>query len=149
VDLFRQAPLGGRLAAELRPVLITAGHQILACDDGALHVPKKELVGAVQVLLQGRRIKFAPVPRREVLLKELLTFKVRVTAAANETFEAWRERDHDDLVLAVALAAWQAERGAGLCTDWPEPVQEPPRYFLGRQVGRPPDWLRRRRERSE
>jgi hypothetical protein len=29
-----------------------------------------------------------------------------VTAAANETFEAWRERDHDDLVLALALALY-------------------------------------------
>jgi hypothetical protein len=25
-------------------------------------------------------------------------------AAGNEIFEAWRERDHDDVVLALALA---------------------------------------------
>jgi hypothetical protein len=30
---------------------------------------------------------------------------------ALETLESWRERDHDDLVMAVALAAWVAERG--------------------------------------
>jgi hypothetical protein len=149
VDLFRQAQQGGKLAAELRPTVITFGHEILAGEDGALHVPKKELVGAVQVLLQAQRLKFASVPMREVLLKELLTFKVKVTAAANETFEAWRERDHDDLVLAVALASWQAERGAGLATDWPAAVEEPPRYFMGRQVGRLPELFRRRRERGE
>ncbi len=40
---------------------------------------------------------------------ELLAFHVKVKVAANETFEAWRERDHDDLVLAVAMAAWLAE----------------------------------------
>jgi hypothetical protein len=28
---------------------------------------------------------------------------IGVTAAGNETFEAWRDHDHDDLVLAVAL----------------------------------------------
>ena len=39
-------------------------------------------------------------------------FRVKVTDAANETFGAWRERPHDDLVLAVAIAAWQAERPA-------------------------------------
>jgi hypothetical protein len=34
---------------------------------------------------------------------------VKITEELNETFESWRERDHDDLVLAVALAAWAAE----------------------------------------
>jgi hypothetical protein len=31
--------------------------------------------------------------------------------SAQETVESWRERDHDDLVLATALAAWVGERG--------------------------------------
>jgi hypothetical protein len=43
------------------------------------------------------------------LVEELLAFQVRVTAAANETFGAWREGRHDDLVLAVAVAAWAGE----------------------------------------
>jgi hypothetical protein len=29
---------------------------------------------------------------------------------ASEAAVSWREREHDDLVLAVALAAWQGER---------------------------------------
>jgi hypothetical protein len=41
-----------------------------------------------------------------VLAEELGLFRVKVTAAANETFEAWWERDHDDLVLALALALY-------------------------------------------
>jgi len=41
---------------------------------------------------------------------------VKVTTAGNETFEAWRERDHDDLVLAVGIAAWVAERGVSKFT---------------------------------
>ena len=51
-----------------------------------------------------------PAKLAEVLTKELLTFKVKITTAGNETFEAWRERDHDDLVLALAVALWYAER---------------------------------------
>jgi hypothetical protein len=39
---------------------------------------------------------------------DLLNFKVKVTAAAHETFSA-REGAHDDLVLAVAVAAWLGE----------------------------------------
>ena len=57
------------------------------------------------------------------LTAELATFRLRNPAAANESFESWRERPHDDLVLAVALAAWLAEE-AGPPRD-PEP-DEPP-----------------------
>jgi len=41
-----------------------------------------------------------------VLTEELSLFRAKVTLAANETFEAWRERAHDDLVLALALALY-------------------------------------------
>ena len=40
-----------------------------------------------------------------ILIRELETFRVKITEAANETFGAWREGQHDDLLLAVALAA--------------------------------------------
>ena len=48
-----------------------------------------------------------------MLVRELLDFKVKITAAANETFGNFREGTHDDLVLAVAIAAWEGERGPG------------------------------------
>jgi hypothetical protein len=80
-------------------------------------VPKKDLVGVLQVLLQARRIAVAStLPAAATLVEELLAFQVRVTAAAHETFGAWREGRHDDLVLAVAVAAWAGEHMA------------PPRY---------------------
>jgi hypothetical protein len=107
LDVLRKA--GPR--AWIRPVLITAGHQITEEDD-THHAPKKELVSTLQVLLQGRRFKVAPLCERELLVKELVNFKVKVTVSANETFEAWLERDHDDLVLAMALAAWVGEKDA-------------------------------------
>jgi hypothetical protein len=40
---------------------------------------------------------------------ELDNFQARKTAFGNDTFVAgddWRDGNHDDLVLAVALAAW-------------------------------------------
>jgi hypothetical protein len=45
-----------------------------------------------------------------VLVRELENFRVKITGTANETFEAWREAQYDDLVLAAALACWLAER---------------------------------------
>jgi hypothetical protein len=109
VDFLAKA----QLSASLEPVVITSGHGTSWRDGRAWHVPKKELVSCLQMLLQSRRLQVAALPERMLLMQELLAFRVKITAAANETFEAWRERDHDDLVLAVALAAWWGERNGG------------------------------------
>jgi hypothetical protein len=108
-DLFK--PLEARRV----PVTITGGTKAIRDEDtGAWSVPKKDLVGTVQVLLQAGRLRIAPaLPEAATLERELLAFRVKVTIHANETFESWRERDHDDLVLALALAAWYSELLAG------------------------------------
>jgi hypothetical protein len=84
------------------------------------HVAKKQLVSVIQVLLGNRPPHVAPQEKAATLMRELATFKANVTEAGNETFESWRERDHDDLVLAVALACWGAETIA-----WPPPTTRP------------------------
>jgi hypothetical protein len=107
LEIIRQA----RPAARLVPVLITGGFQVTRDEDGVgWHIPKKDLVSTLTALLQSRRLRIAALPERALLTAELAAFRVRVTPSANETFEAWRERDHDDLVLAVAMAAWLASR---------------------------------------
>jgi hypothetical protein len=103
-----------RLPADLRPILVTAGHTI-NYEHGYWHVPKKELVSTLQILLQERRLTIAEsLPESKVLTKELGNFKAKIAVAANETMSAdWREGRHDDLVLAVASAAWLAQRDCG------------------------------------
>jgi hypothetical protein len=77
---------------------------------GSWHVAKKQLASVMQVLLGHRRLRVAEdLPEARTLKDELGKFTVKITEALNETFESWRESDHDDLVLAVALAAWAAE----------------------------------------
>ena len=45
------------------------------------------------------------------MLQELLNFKIKVNiATGNDSYEAWRENIHDDLVLCVALACWFGEQ---------------------------------------
>jgi hypothetical protein len=39
-----------------------------------------------------------------------MSFRVKASLSPSETRESWREGPHDDLVLAVAIAAWQGER---------------------------------------
>ena len=44
---------------------------------------------------------------KDVLVKELLNFRVKINiSTAHDSYEAWREGDHDDLVLSVALSCW-------------------------------------------
>ena len=79
--------------------------------DLSFRVPKRDLVAAVQVLLQNSRLKIAPeLELAPVLKKELLNFRVKIDPrTAHDSYEHWREGDHDDLVLATALACWYCE----------------------------------------
>jgi hypothetical protein len=106
VEMLRRAPLHCMTI----PVTITGGHEMTREADGSFHVPKKDLVTCLQLLLQCRRLKMASGLREaETFIRELADFRVRITAAANETFGAI-DRQHDDLVIAVALACWYSER---------------------------------------
>jgi hypothetical protein len=102
------------------PITITAGSTASSSPPESgygYHVAKKLLVSTVQLLFQSRRLTIAErLPEAAVLMKELQNFRVKVTTAANETFEAWREGDHDDLVLAVAMACWVGENVC--CGAW-------------------------------
>jgi hypothetical protein len=104
-DMLRRA----QIPARLRPVTITGGNKV-SPSAGGWSVSKKELVSTLQVLLQSRRLRVAPtLAEAPTLVQELTTFQVKITPAAHETFGAWREGAHDDLVLAVAVAAWEGE----------------------------------------
>ena len=102
VDLFVKE----RLNASLYPITITGGDQVTR-EGGYTRVPKRDLVGVVQVMLQTARLRIAAeLPEAATLTRELQNFQVKITDAANDTYGAWREGTHDDLVLALALALW-------------------------------------------
>ena len=81
-------------------------------EGGGLRVPKRDLASAPLVLMQNGQLKIAQdLALAETLKKELLNFKVKINiATAHDSYEAWREGDHDDLVFSVALACWAGER---------------------------------------
>jgi hypothetical protein len=91
----------------LRPIQITGGDQVT--KDGQLtRVPKRDLVSAAQVALQTERLKVAAeLPEAQTLTRELQNFQVKISLdTAHDSYGAWRDGAHDDLVLAVALALW-------------------------------------------
>ncbi len=81
--------------------------------DGVYRVPKRNLISALVVLLQNGSLRISSgLELAETLREELLNFRVKVNiATAHDSYEAWREGDHDDLVLAAALSAWGATIG--------------------------------------
>jgi hypothetical protein len=110
VTLLNQADIPCRK----RRVTITAGMQEAPDGVGGRLVPKKDLVGLLQVALQNRAIKInSSLEHASVLMEELQHFRMKPQAASDIAADvSWRERPHDDLVLALALACWQAEREA-------------------------------------
>jgi hypothetical protein len=109
IDLLRQNFSSRRLHA----VSITGGNTENKEDRGGVvywNVPKRILVSTVQVLLQTQRLKIASdLAEAPTLARELQNFQVKITDSAQDTYGAWREGAHDDLVLAVALACWAAK----------------------------------------
>ena len=107
IDMFHHA----QLPCSIYGVHIHGGDAVT--HDGAhLRVPKRDLVSIVQVLLQSARLKIAEaLPEAATLVQELLNFRVKIDPhTAHDSYAAWRENLHDDLVLATALACWVAEK---------------------------------------
>jgi hypothetical protein len=105
VDLFRERGL------RYKAITITGGNQVTRTG-GGWGVPKRDLIGALEVPFHSGRLKVAAgLHLWETLRGELQSFRRKVSlTTGNDTYEHWRESDHDDLVLAAALACWGAER---------------------------------------
>jgi hypothetical protein len=104
IEMFRDAGLSPL------PIWITSGES--ASKKGRIiRVPKHDLVSVLQVLFQSRRLKVSrALDLGAVLVDELMNFRVKITTSAKDTYGAWREGTHDDLVLALSLACWTGER---------------------------------------
>ena len=102
------------LGCETYAVTITAGDKArsLGWQGGALwwNVPKQDLVGRVQVLLEREELR---IPRKlsEVgsLLRELRAMRTDTTERGRRKTSA-HGSEHDDLVMAIALACWLASQ---------------------------------------
>jgi hypothetical protein len=101
VDMFEDARLPGSIEA----ISITSGKAVTSVP-GGWNVAKIEVIGAAQAVLSSGRLKIAKgLAHGETLKKELLDYRVKVTAAAHEVFEA-RTGAHDDILLACSMCLW-------------------------------------------
>jgi hypothetical protein len=111
VDLLRDSLRRGFTA-----LTITSGNEPTK-DGDRVGVPKRDLVSRVAVALQSRRLRVAPdLGDAKELLRELEQFGVTITDTGRDTYGA--RNGHDDLVMAVSYAVWQAECGGSSPSDW-------------------------------
>lgn len=105
VDYLRyEIPRGVRL----RPVVLTGG-AVAAERGGGWTVPKLELVQRLAVMVESEDLAIAAgLPLLPSLEDELRTFRYSRTATGRETASHGRSTQHDDLVIAVGLAVWDA-----------------------------------------
>jgi hypothetical protein len=104
VDMLRQAGMDWLIAATIH-----AGNTT-TFDGRTAHIPKRDLIAAVTVALEQRRLQISrALPEAATLERELGNFRRRSTPAGHETMASWREQQHDDLVLGLALAVWVRE----------------------------------------
>jgi hypothetical protein len=115
VDMLRSAinSIDERSAPRvfLAPIQVTSGSRV-SRGGGFINVPKTELINSAVILLQEGRLKIAAdVTDRDVLIKELLDYRVKINiSTGNEFYEPWREGQRDDLLFSLCLATWSWRR---------------------------------------
>lgn len=116
VDMIR----GSKLDCDLMPVVITGGDRAHRAGS-SWYVPKMDLLGGLQVALELDQLKIARnLKETPTLVKELMDVSVRTTASSRVRLGADGAGQHDDLVMAVALACWFERREmVGLRGDGP------------------------------
>jgi hypothetical protein len=100
----------------IRPIALTihGGSRVTSEPSYAYagyRVPKRDLVAAVKVCMQQKRLDISRrLEGAKTLKKELENFRFKIDPqTAHDSYEHWREGDHDDLVLATAMAVWFRE----------------------------------------
>ena len=106
VDLVQKQDPG----CSLLRVNITGG--LKQTEEGGYHgVPNRILIVGLQVPLQRGLLKIAAgLEFGPELVKEMSAMQVKISLTGQEQYGAWREGTHDDLVFAVALAYWHAQK---------------------------------------
>jgi hypothetical protein len=111
VDLLRAA----RMGCDVTAVTITGGARESGSAEGPqaeVRVPKRDLIAGLQLLLESGELRIAARLRHAgTLVKELLDVRVKGDLRGRLRIGADGSGEHDDLVIALALAVWRAKRG--------------------------------------
>jgi hypothetical protein len=74
-------------------------------------VPKRDLIASVQVALEKGELRIArELPAAGALVEELVDVRKTARESGRDRVGADRAGEHDDLVIALALACWKGRR---------------------------------------
>lgn len=118
IDLLRRAQLAPV------PIQFTGGSAVTKdIASGYTNVPKKDLVSALAIAFETGELRLAAgLEYLDTLKKEMQSFRAKITASANVTFDTWREGLHDDLLFSLAIAVWFARRGGRMDASYHMPL---------------------------
>ena len=106
IDMLRAA----RLGCDLTAVMITGGDKQTQ-SGSTYNVPKRDLLASLQILLERSELKIPrSLPQLSALLRELHDFSATIGPNGRTRLGADGCGEHDDLVIALALACWRAKR---------------------------------------
>lgn len=92
------------ITCTVTPVVITGAEFGSKGPGGVRRVPKRDLIGRLQLLFEKRQLRIAGKLKETArLVRELLDMRVETLAG---------EKEHDDLVMALSLACWAADRSS-------------------------------------
>ncbi len=108
VDMLRRRLHGG-----VKAVTISGANAVTEPSPYEVVVPKRDLIGALEVVLQTHRLVIVDGLQGTADLRaELVAFQFELSQRGHDTYEA-ASGHHDDLVLALSLAVWHAEKDQG------------------------------------
>ncbi len=110
VEMLRAAGLG----CEISSVTITGGERETGgpgYGGGQYNVPKQDLIASVQLALEKGELRIARELRAAgALVEELVDVRRTARESGRDRVGAERAGEHDDLVIALALACWKGRR---------------------------------------
>lgn len=107
-------------------ITATGGTSVNVQDGGkTIHTPKRELVAAGQVALAEGRIRIAAgLPLAPILIRELESYRVTISASGHDSYSA-RENEHDDLTYSLCQLVWFRDWFSGPTDDAIAAAQRP------------------------
>jgi hypothetical protein len=112
IDMLRVAQLGCHITA----VTISPGeheHSNSVAGIEGYSVPKQDLIAKLRVLLEQGQLKFAEgMALERAMVRELSDVRVKRRDSGRDRIGADGYGQHDDLVIALALACWRMGRRA-------------------------------------
>lgn len=95
-------------------ISFTSGLQVHPAPYG-FTVPKIEMLSALQLALRQKALKFSNGLDQEIvdqIIHEFASFRDK--RPEGKSLESWREKDHDDIIFALAMNVWWIYRTRGV-----------------------------------